>query len=520
MELSDYLRILRMRWLGVLLITVLVVGAGAAYTFTRPKVYASDASGFVTVGSGGSALASVNDELAKSRAKSYEDLATSRATAQEVIDDLGLDTTPAALVGQISVTQPEDTVSIKITAKASSPRAAQELANAWVAALATQVQKIEDPLGKDRPNTPKITPVEGAEVPSTPVSPNPPRNLALALVLGLLLGFGYAMLRHTLDRRLRTPEAVQRLFSVPVVGAVPQSKSLARGADGRVPLVALEDARRGGSANGAAEAFRKLRTNLVYMRVDDPVKVIVVTSPKPSDGKSTVAANLAAAMALSGQPVTLVDGDLRRPMVAASLGVDDQVGVTDVLVGRVAARDALQTWPGEPNLRILASGKIPPNPSELLASKAMRQLLAELSAESTVIVDAPPLLPVTDGALLTASADGALVVITTGQTLDVELDTALGNLTTVNGEALGVIMNRGSRRSMGGDYYYYYGGGDYYYGGAPKGRARRKERRATKKQGKAALKQAAAEQKAAEEAARAAEKAAAKAASGSRRRRG
>ncbi len=276
-------------------------------------------------------------------------------------------------------------------------------------------------------------------------------NFALGLVLGLLLGFAYAMVRHQLDRRIRSAEEVEKTFGTPVIGLIPQSQHMRR--DKGEPLVLAVTGPTASSSAGVAEAFRKLRTNLAYMDVDSPPRIIVVTSPKQSDGKSTVAANLAAAIAVGGQAVTLIDGDLRRPTVARALGVVDDVGLTDVLVGRVNLAEVLQSHPDVPGLRVLGSGPIPPNPSELLGSQAMRTLMAELAAESIVIIDAPPLLPVTDAAVLTRSADGALVVISHGGTLDSELMTSLNHISTVHGRTLGVIFNR-MRRSAAGGYHY------------------------------------------------------------------
>src|SRR4051812_2567202 len=219
MELRDYIRILRAHWVGVALIILITVLAAGAYTFTQPKVYAADANGFVSVGGQENpALNSVNDEFAKSRAPSYVDIAPSRATARAVIRALHLKADPASLVGNIAVEQPTDTVLLKITASAGTPKKAQELADAWVAALAAQVEKIEDPSGKHAVGTPKVVPVESAALPKAPVSPRPTRNLALALLLGFMLGLGYAMLRNTLDRRLRTTQAIEERFDVPVAG--------------------------------------------------------------------------------------------------------------------------------------------------------------------------------------------------------------------------------------------------------------------------------------------------------------
>ena len=458
MELMDYWRILRRHWLGVVAIVLATVAIAAAYTLTQPKVYSANANGFVSTGSADNpALSSVNDQLAKSRATSYVDIATSRATAQAVIEDLGLDASPAGLVGSISVTQPKDTVLLKITAEASTPEAAQQLADAWVRALATQVQKIEDPGGTGAPGVPQVLPVESAAVPTAPASPNPRLNLMLGAVLGLGLALGYAMLRHTVDRRLRSKEEIEAQFQISVVGGVPVSQVLkkdARGGHGHLAVDAAVSA-----ANGpTSEAFRKLRTNLMYMNVDNPPRVVVVTSPLPGDGKSTVAANLAAAIDSSGENVVLIDGDLRRPTVATWFGLVEGVGLTDVLAGRIPVEDALQTPVEHPNLRVLGAGAIPPNPSELLGSQVMRQLLQKLSADALVLIDAPPLLPVTDAALLTANADGALVVVSAGKTLDTQLGSALDHLSDVEAKALGVVLNRVSPRDAGNGYYDQYSG--------------------------------------------------------------
>jgi len=178
-----------------------------------------------------------------------------------------------------------------------------------------------------------------------------------------------------------------------------------------------------------------------------------VTSPQPGDGKSTIAANLAAAIALAEQPCVLVDGDLRRPSVATSFGLVEGVGLTDVLAGEARVDEVLQEVAGLPHLRVLASGSIPPNPSELLGSQSMRHVLRTLGEKATVVVDAPPLLPVTDAAVLTAVADGAFVVISTGRSLDNDLEAALAQLTAANGRTLGVIFNRVAKRGKDAGYY-------------------------------------------------------------------
>ena len=425
MELEQYLRILRAHWVAVLVATLLGAGAAWGWSAAQAPVYAASSAGFVTTGGGGDpGLDNLNDILSKSRAASYVVLATDRETASIVIDDLGLDTTPGALAGQIEVTQPPDTVIIQITARAGSAEGAQQLADAWVAALAERVSDVENSRG---PGSGKggqgmrIEPSESAELPGAPVSPNVPRNVGIGALLGALLGFGYAIARSILDRRIRSEKDVEEQGGVAVVGAIPYVGS----------MEGLLVSQTGPGASGhAAEGYRRLRTNLSYMDVDNPPRAIVITSPKQGDGKSTTAANLAAAIALSGQKVTLVDADLRRPNLARLLSLDDSVGLTDVLASRLALADALQQHPEIDGLRVLTTGSKPPNPSELLGSQAMRGLLSMLAEDGMVVIDAPPLLPVTDAAVLGHAADGALLTVSAGVTLDHELQTALGHLDT------------------------------------------------------------------------------------------
>lgn len=446
MELADYLRILRNHWLAVTAIVIIAAVAAFGYSSVQPKVYAASSSGFVTSGSGGDpGLDSLNDTLSKSRAASYVVLAKDRETASIVIDDLGLDTAPEALVGSIDAAQTPDTVILQITARASTPEDAQQLADAWVSALAQRVSNIE---GAKTNQGMRIEVSESAQLPTSPISPQVERNVLLGAALGGLLGMGYAVAKSLLDRRIRSNEDAERAAHVPVVGSVPD-------VGGHTGLFVTVGGT--GVQSQAAESIRRLRSNLSYMDVDNPPQAIVVTSPTQGDGKSTLAANLAGAIALSGQPVTLIDADLRRPNIAKLLGLDDAVGLTDVLTGKLSIDDATQAHPTIKGFRILTSGSRPPNPSEILGSHAMRSIIADLTTDGMVIVDAPPLLPVTDAAVVAQGADGAIVAVSAGRTLDTELATAIEHLRTVQARPLGVILNRVSRRTVGAGNYVQYG---------------------------------------------------------------
>jgi capsular exopolysaccharide synthesis family protein len=462
MELRSYLPILRAHWIAMALL-VLVGGLMAfGWAALQPKVFTADASGFVTAGSNadtGNAL--VGDNLAQSKVKSYIDVGSSRAVAQFAIDDLGLsDVQPEELVGRIDVTNPADTVLLKVSATGPTPTDARDLAEAWLRGIAQQIQVLENPAQDPAAGTGvvQLVPLDSAVLPSSPTSPNTRLAIVVGLIVGLVLAVAYAAIRHTFDRRIRSVEAVERETGLAVIGSIPVDKRFTD--DDR--LVSMEGAtdysNQADDDVAVAEALREVRTNLQFMDVDHPPRVIVVTSPLPGDGKSTTIANLAIALAAGGQRVVLVDADLRRPTVSRTFNLVDGAGLTDVLAARSSISDVLQPWGTSGRLAILAAGKTPPNPSELLGSERMHALLAELSEHAIVLIDAPPLIPVTDAAILTHNTDGALIVASMGKTSFEGLNKALQNLSRANGRALGIILNRVPRRGAGSMYGYGYRG--------------------------------------------------------------
>jgi capsular exopolysaccharide synthesis family protein len=317
-----------------------------------------------------------------------------------------------------------------------------------------QVTQLEGDPTTGSPAAVRLIPLDSAVLPGRPVYPNVPRTVLLGAILGALLGIAYALVRQQVDQRIRRSEPVEREFGIPVLGHLPLAASAGREAVSGNN--AAFDARATDTVKGArifAESLRALRTNLQFLDVDRPPRVVVVTSPLPGEGKSTVAGQLAMTIAAAGQPVILVDGDLRRPTVASTFGLVEGVGLTDVLVGRATVDDVLQPW-GDGTLRILATGPTPPNPSELLGGEAMASLLKELAADAMVLIDSSPLLPVTDAAILTARTDGALIVVRSGRTTLSLLARALHNLERVKGRPLGVIIN-GSKIRGGSEATYY-----------------------------------------------------------------
>lgn len=478
MDSRDILRLLRVRWRTIVVAVLVGLALAAVYTLTQPKQYTSTSSGFVGIlkqnesSSENQNLAvqgTMNDTLGKSRAKSYMDIAQTRGTANAVIKQLNLEETPDALLSKVTVEQPTDTVLLRVTVNADSPKEAQKLADAWVKAMADEVAKIE-PSG---PNAMGIRPLESANLPSSPSSPNPPRNLLLGGVLGLLVGFGVAAVQQQLDRRVRDKESIQKEFGAPVVATIPKSRNLARqGKDETIIPIVVGNNR----TPDTTEAILKLRTNLQYTDVDNPPRVVVVTSPAQGDGKSTVSTNLAASLAAAGERVVLIDADLRRPVIAGGFGLPEGAGLTDVLAHRADVEDVLQEIPEVPGLFVLGAGSIPPNPSELLGSKSMARVIEGLRSRALVVIDAPPLLPVTDAAVLSTVSDGAFIVITEGRTMEPHLRHAVESVRGVGGKVLGVVMNRASRTSSGYGYRKGYGYG-YGYGYTQDEAGSRRERR-------------------------------------------
>ncbi len=452
MELRDLLRLLRVHWLSIVIATVAGGLLGFGLAMAQPRVYEANASGIITTGGSsdlGTALAGEN--LAKSRVKSYLDIAQSRTVATEVVRQLDLSTDPDSLIGQVTAENPPETAVIQVGVRAASPERARDIAEAWIKAIGDQVQELETGGGTGE-SIIRFSSLDAAVAQNSPSSPNVKLIIAVGLVIGLAVGLAIAFVRTLLDRRVRTSTQLEGAFQLPVVGTVPHDRRFSD--DSRLVATFGATADQDG-AHGVSEALRELRTNLQFMHVDNPPRVVVVTSSLPGEGKSTITANLAMILAQSGQPVVAIDGDLRRPTMARAFSLVPTVGLTDVLIGKADLSDVLQEVGETGNLQVLGAGPIPPNPSELLGSKAMQRVLEELSRDAFVLIDAPPLLPVTDAAILSAVTDGALVVARSGTTTLDALGDALGNIGRVNGQTLGLVLNGIPRRGADSTYYNY-----------------------------------------------------------------
>jgi capsular exopolysaccharide synthesis family protein len=466
--LHDYLGILRRSWPLILIATVVGALVALGLSLTMTPIYQAQSQLFVSVKSAGQVGDAYSGGLfVQQRVKSYVDVVDSPAVLDPVIQDLGLDMTYTQLAPQVSAQTPPNTVLLNVTATDTSPTQAAKIANAVAASYANEIARLEGAkrtgdglprLEVDNQSENQVpveaTVIKPAEVPTSPVSPRTSLNVLLGLLLGLLIGVGIAVLRHTLDTSVKTVEDLEEAADSTPLGVVTYDPEATTN-----PLVTLRGTPR-------AEAFRSIRTNLQYVDVDNPPRTVVITSSLPGEGKSTTACNLAIALAQAESKVLLLEADLRRPKVAEYLGVDGSRGLTDILIGQASLDNTVVHWQ-RGLLDFLAAGAIPPNPSELLGSHQMAELLKELGNRyDIVIIDAPPLLPVTDAAILSTAADGAILVAKQGSTKVEQVQDSTDALRQVNARVLGTVLNfvpMKKRKKYGYGYEYGYGYG-YGYG--------------------------------------------------------
>ena len=454
-ELRDYIRILQKSWM--LIVILLAVGAGAAsvVSITQTPIYSSSAKVFVST-SGGSTVSDLQqgNTFTQQRVKTYADLATTPIVLLPVIADLGLDVSSDALAARVTASAPLDTTLIEISVKSVDPALAAQIATAVSESLTSVVEKIETSSSANGVSAVKLTLVQHAEVSQGPISPNVPLNIVLGGLIGLVIGIALAVLRETLDNRIRNERDVEAITDVPILGGIVFDAKA-----GERPLIVHDDPR-----SPRAESFRTLRTNLQFLDVGRENRSFVITSSIQSEGKSTSAANLAIALADAGSRVLLVDADLRRPKVHEYLGLEGAVGLTDLLIGRAEPEDVIQPW-GRADLFVLPAGKIPPNPSELLGSEAMLRLIKEFNkAFDVVLFDSAPLLPVTDAAILARTVGGTIVVCAAGRTHKNQLKGAFSALSNVDAPVSGVVLTmlptKGPDAYGYGRYGYGYGYGE------------------------------------------------------------
>jgi succinoglycan biosynthesis transport protein ExoP len=433
-----------------------LVGA-AAVTFTATPQYVASAQIFISTPAASldiSALA-VGSSFSQQRVKSYSQIINGPSTLGPVIEKLKLDTTPGELGRRVTASAPLDTVLITIKVTDPIPARAAAIANAVAAQFAVTVDTLE--IAQAGGGSPvKVSTVKTAVTPGAPASPKKSLNFLMGLILGFGLGLGIATIRQLFDNTVKNEEHLNGLPLLTAIGFDDEAATK--------PLVTQI-----GRYSSRAEAFRQLRTNLQFIRAENPPRVIAVSSALPGEGKTTTSINLAITLSQAGFKVVLVEADLRRPKIATYFPeAKGSEGLSELLSGRVkfssveALKESLLTW-GNEGLRVIPSGAIPPNPAELLNSLRMDKVLAALRESfDYVIIDTAPLLPVTDAAVVASKCDGVVLTTRAGVTKTAEFKGAVEAITAVGSTVLGVVLNMIPHQRGTGDYGYRYGSSKYY----------------------------------------------------------
>lgn len=302
--------------------------------------------------------------------------------------------------------------------------------------------------------TSNIRIIDQAEVPKDPIKPKKMRDLLLATVLGMMLGIGLAFFFDHLDNTVKNPDELEQRFNIPCLGMIPVFQNKDKSDDGMgVPELVTTQL----TKSTISEAYRSIRTKILFSSAELVPKVIMFTSSMAQEGKTTTSANLAVTMAQAGSKVLLIDCDLRRPRVHHILGLHRDTGITNVLVGNCDLTDVIMET-SIPNLYAIACGPIPPNPSELLGAKQMGKTLNVLKEKfDRIIIDTPPISAVTDAVVMAKYVEGVVIVVRAHQTKYELIQNALKNLTSINATILGAVLND---VDMEKNAYYYQ---NYYY---------------------------------------------------------
>lgn len=445
MTLRAYLRILRERWKLVVAFTLASVGVAVLVTALTPKTYTATAQVYVASNGSGDALAQYQAAaFAQFQVSTFAAIVDNPDVLAGVKRDLDLNLSDSDLKSKISASSPPAQSLVIIKATDGSPELAAAIANSAARSFTTVVQGYATPQGSVNP-TVKLVVTDPATAPGSPTTPNTVLNIALGVLLGLLIGASLAVARELLDNRVKGAEDLAKVAGAPTMGIIVEDPRTAR------HVIAT----RAGTRNIRAENYRQLRANLQFANVDQHPRVIAVTSSVPTEGKTTVAINLASTLAEAGFSVCLVDADLRRPTVAKVLGLLSPVGLTSVLIHQIELSEAMQN--AGSSFYVLTSGPTPPNPSEVLASSFVRDVIRSLLDKvDYVIIDTAPLLPVADGSEVAALADGTLLVARHGLTTDAHVKRASSTLARVDAKLLGVVLNRMPVKRGDNEYGYTY----------------------------------------------------------------
>lgn len=455
MQLTRYLRVVG-RWWWLIVLGSLI-GGGSAYGVSQliTPVYRADATLLINQTQTPGTIA-YNDILTSERlTMTYRELISKRPVLETVVENLELDMTAGELASLLGVEVVDDTQLLRLSVEHQDPASARRLANATAQVF---IDNNEDD-GLTRPGSVSI--VEPASTPSSPVRPRTPLNTAIGALAGLFVAAVVIMVYEYLDDTLKTSEDVEAAAALPTLGGVGRFPRRRRGTAGLV-LTSTD-------RSAAAEAYRVLRTNLQFSTFD--AQTLLISSASPGEGKTTTVANLAVAIAQTGTRCVVVDSDLRRPALHHLFGVSNSAGLTSALLAREPSIGRFLQPTDVEHLSVLASGPLPPNPSELLSSRRMDAVMEALKHEAEIVLfDSPPALAVADASILAGKVDGAILVVDSGRTRAQALREAAEALGRSKTRVLGAVLNKLTRGRHG---YYSY---SYYYGPAESTNGNRKRR--------------------------------------------
>lgn len=434
---------LRKLWWVIVLVAVLGAAGSFGYASLQTPLYTATSSLHFSIAEGDSATdLNQGSSYTQSQMLSYAQLVDGSLVLQPVIDELNLDTTPSELSCSISVSIPQATSTMEITATSEDPERAADLA----AAVSERLIEVLDEAGSttaDGSPSVTVTIYDNAVPPRYQSSPDKTRDALLGGVVGGMVGVALALLIALLDTRLRNEEILVEAGGDPVLGVVSKAPLL----QSRAIAVAQEP------LSPTAEDFHRIRSALTYADVSSRVRVLLVTAGMPGEGKSTISVNLAMTLAGLRHSVLLIDADLRRPRVHLHAAIDGSVGLTNVLLEQVTLDLATHSVSGT-TLDVLPAGKIPPNPAEMLTSHRMEELIAAVSRKyDYVIIDTPPTLSVADANLLAPLADGVLLVVDASKTRRAALAQNMKTLEMGGARILGTVLNRARPVRHRGRYY-------------------------------------------------------------------
>lgn len=425
------LRIFKRYWLSITLITVLSVALGGLASLLSPQVFSANTSLFFSVKGVSSALdMAQGSNYAESQVRSIAAAVEKPFVLQPVIDELHLQTSPEELAQAVTATVPPGTVVINIAVQDRDPAQAALIANS-IAAQTVQAVTELSATNQASSVIARATVLAPAGIPQSPTSPNLLLNLGLGLLVGLLVAMAQALLRELLNTRITDIGSLSSFRDVGVLGEISFD------ADARQAPLTSNSSR----STQRAEDYRRLRTNLLYASLDGTFRTVLVTASLAGEGTSATALNLAWSLAQTGKSTLLIDANLRDPALATYSTLQAAPGLSTVLTGQSRLPDSVQVL-GDNGLSVLTSGPVPPNPSELLDSRRMTDLLVEArTSYDAVILDSSALHSVADAAILAGKVDGVVIVARSGLVRRPQLAQALDALTVTRANVLGLVLN-------------------------------------------------------------------------------